>query len=37
MGAAARARYERDLTGDANYRQLLALYREAIDAPCPTT
>lgn len=37
MGAAARAHYEDQLTGEANYRQLLALYREAIDDPCTTT
>lgn len=30
MGAAARALYERDYTGETNHRQLMAIYAEAI-------
>ena len=32
MGRNARACYERDLTADSNYRQLMAIYEEAIGA-----
>ncbi|MBG6081033.1 glycosyltransferase [Rubrivivax gelatinosus] len=37
MGRRARARYERELTGESNYRQLLAIYREAIESTCQSS
>ena len=35
MGEAARRHHQRELTGEAGYRRLMQIYREAIDAPAP--